>query len=106
MIKRDVIIYAVNHRIIKKTHKYVIGFTSTVEEEIYIGTNSGNNSWWEAIDKEMMNVGIAFKIFANWEKSPSGWNNVSGKLFFDMKMELTRKVRWLLYGHNTPYPIW
>ena len=60
--KRDVIIYEVKHCIIKKTHKYSIKLSTTVEKAIEIDKNNGNHFWWESIEKEMLQVGIVFEI--------------------------------------------
>ena len=35
----------------------------------------------------------------------AGWSHVTGHLVFDVKMDFTRKARWVLDGHKTPNPI-
>ena len=35
-------------------------------------------------------------------KHPPGRSKVTGHLVFDVKMDFTRKARWVLDGHNTP----
>ena len=52
----------------------------------------------------MTNVGIAFTILDNGINPPPGWRKASGHLVFDVKMEFTRKARWVKYGHLTPDP--
>ena len=49
----------------------------------------------------MYNVGIAFEILGEGEKAPSGWSLVTGHIVWDVKMDLTRKARWVLDGHKT-----
>ena len=38
------------------------------------------------------------------EHAPVAWRKVSGHLVFDVKMDFTRKARWVLDGHKTPKP--
>ena len=52
----------------------------------------------------MTNVGIDFTILDNGIKPPSGWRKASGHLVFDVKMDFTRKARWVKDGHRTPDP--
>ena len=49
----------------------------------------------------MTNVGIAFTILDNGINSPPGWSKASGHLVFDVKMDFTRKARWVKDGHRT-----
>ena len=52
----------------------------------------------------MTNIGIAFSILSEGEKAPVGWIEASGHLVFDVKMDFTRKSRWVKDGHRTPDP--
>ena len=54
---------------------------------------------------EMYNVGVAFEILEEGQKAPIGWSKVTGHLVWDLKMDFTRKARWVLDGHQTPDPI-
>jgi hypothetical protein len=38
-------------------------------------------------------------------QAPVGWSKMTGHLIWDVKMDLTRKTRWVLDGHKTPNPI-
>ena len=49
-----------------------------------------------------MNVGIAFHNLERGEEVPNGWSKVTGHIVFDVKMDFTRKARWVLDGHKTP----
>ena len=57
-----------------------------------------------AIQKEMKNVGVAFELLENNEKVPVGYAKASGHLIFDVKMDFTRKARYVLDGHKTEVP--
>ena len=52
----------------------------------------------------MTNVGIAFTILDNGIMPPPEWRKASGHLVFDVKMDFTRKARWVKDGHCTPDP--
>ncbi len=45
---------------------------------------------------------VAFDILGPGEKPPPGWTKSSGHLVFDVKMDFTRKARWVKDGHRTP----
>ena len=52
----------------------------------------------------MMNVGIEFEVLEHSENVPVGWHAVTGHIIFDVKMDFTRKSRWVLGGHQTAEP--
>ena len=52
----------------------------------------------------MTNVGIDFTILDDGIQPPPGWGNASGHLVLDVKMDFTRKARWVKDGHCTPDP--
>ena len=52
----------------------------------------------------MTNIGIALYVLSEGEKAPVGWIKASFHLIFDVKMDFTRKSRWVKDGHCTPDP--
>ena len=52
----------------------------------------------------MTNVSIAFTIIDNGINTPPGRRKASGHLVFDVKMDFTRKARWVKDDHCTPDP--
>ena len=52
----------------------------------------------------MHNLSVAFEILPNVAPVPVGWKKSSGHLIWDVKMDFTRKARWVKYGHRTPDP--
>ena len=66
---------------------------------------NGNNFWVKSIEKEMINVGIAFEILDEAKSDSVGWSKESGHLIFDVKMDYTRKAQWVLDGHRSANPI-
>ena len=65
---------------------------------------NGNKHWTKAIELEMHNVEIAFEILGEKVDAPKGWKRASGHLVFDVKMDFTRKGRWVLDGHKCADP--
>ena len=102
--KRDIILAAVKSRIRKKTHKYGIEIPTSVAHAYAIDQKNGNTFWRDAISKEMTDAGIAFKILEESQATPVGWSKATGHLVFDVKMDFTRKARWVLDGHKTQNP--
>ena len=54
---------------------------------------------------EMYNIGVAFEILDDEKTAPTGYTKVSGHLIWSVKMDFTRKARWVLDGHKTPDPV-
>jgi hypothetical protein len=100
--KRDVIVSAVILRVQHTSSKYGIELPTLVRNAIKIDQKNGNTLWQDALSKEMGNVCIAFEIFGPGVKAPPGWHKVSGHLILDVKMDFTRKARWVKDGHKTP----
>ena len=100
--KREVILYAVKSRLRKTTHKFGIEIPTSIKDAERIDLENGNNFWRNAISLEMHNVGVVFELLKEDQKAPHGWNRLTGHLIFDIKMDFTRKARWVLDGHKTP----
>jgi hypothetical protein len=60
--------------------------------------------WQQALEKEMLNVGVAFEILEPDEALSVTWHKVTGHIIFDVKMDFTQKARWVLDGHKCPDP--
>ena len=85
----------------KKTHKYGIQIPRTVKEAYELDRINGNTMWGDAINKEMTNNAVGFTILEDDEPLPVGYTLQTGHMIFDVKMDLTRKARWVLDGHKT-----
>ena len=103
--KRQVILSALKKRIRKTTHKYGIEIPTSVEHAFELDRKNGNNLWKEALEMEMYNIGVAFEILEDGKTAPAGYTKVSGHLIWSVKMDFTRKARWVLDGHKTPDPV-
>jgi hypothetical protein len=100
--KQNVIVSAVNARVPKTSYKYGIELLTSVKHAIEIDQTNGNTLWQGALSKEMGNLCVAFEILGPGMKVPPGWHKALWDLVFDMKMDFTRKVRWVKDGHKTP----
>ena len=102
--RRNAILSAVKSRMRKKTHKYGLEIPTSIEHAKAIDKANGNTLWMDALKKEMYNVGVAFEILEDGAPAPKGWNKASGHIVWDVKMDFTRKARWVLDGHKCPDP--
>jgi hypothetical protein len=102
--KRDAIVKAVKSRSRRKTHKYGIEIPRDVKHAYELDRQNGDTFWSDAIAKEMHDAGIAFEIMEDDQPLPVGFRKVTGHMIFDVKMDYTRKARWVLDGHKTPPP--
>ena len=103
--KRDIILSKVKARIRKTPQKYGIEIPTSVSHAMAIDKRNGNTLWKDALEKEMTEVGIAFEVLNDGQHAPVGWRKTTGHLVWDVKMDFTRKARWVLDGHKTPDPI-
>ena len=103
--KQEIILAKIKARIRKTTHKYGIEIPTNIKHAFEIAKANNNTFWRDAVAKEMTEVGIAFEVLEHGEKAPKGWSKVTGRLVWDVKMDFTRKARWVLDGHLTPNPI-
>ena len=102
--KQQHIISAVQQRVRKNTHKYGIKVPKTIEEAYTLDKANGNNLWRNAITKEMQNVSVAFEILEKEEELPPSYKLATCHIIFDVKMDFTRKARYVLDGHRTDDP--
>lgn len=99
--KRKIILSKVKARIRQTTHKYGVEVPRDVKQAYAIDTKNGDNKWRDAIAKEMREIGVAVEILPSGKQAPVGWSKVTGHMVFDVKMDFTRKARWVLDGHKT-----
>ena len=102
--KMKVIVSAIKSR--RVSHKYGVEIARSLVHAKELDKKNGNNLWMKAYDKEMSNVSVAFEILDEGEPVPSSaWKKSSGHLIWDVKMDFTRKARWVKDGHRTPDPV-
>lgn len=102
--KRDMIIASITTRLKRSTHKYGIEIPRNIEHAKEIDKKNGNTLWMDALGMEMDNVEVAFDIQEDGTPIPVGYKKASGHLVWDVKMDFTRKARWVKDGHKTADP--
>ena len=104
--KRDRIIAKVTKRFNKVTHKFGIEIPTSVEHAYAIDKKNGNTVWADAIEKEMLNVRIAFKTLSDDDVVPPGYQKMSCHMIFDVKLGegFRRKARMVAGGHQVECP--
>ena len=103
--KKDRSIAAVTSRVRKSTHKCGIKISNFIKHAEEIDRLNKNTLWQDALKLEMTNVEVAFKILEDNEHVPPGYRKSSGHIIWDLKMDFTRKARWVKDGHRTPEPL-
>ncbi len=102
--RRERIIKAVKNRYWKRTHKFGVEVPKTVEQALALDKETGTDLWRAAIDKEMKNVTIAFEFLDEESQVPVGYKWIPCHIVFDVKMDFTRKARYVAGGHMTEAP--
>ena len=102
--KRDRIIATIKVRASKKTHKFGLEIPTTVKRALEIDRETGTDFWRKAIEKEMHHVLCAFEILADGAAEPRMSKRIPCHMIFDIKMDFTRKARFVAGGHMTDTP--
>ena len=107
-------------RVIKKTAKYWrtkskfgIELPHSVEEAYALDDKNGNTFWRDALKKEMGNVKIAFRahekhtyeeVKKGLAPELKGYTEIECHVVFDIKLDFTRKARFVAGGHKAEAP--
>jgi hypothetical protein len=104
--KRDRIVAAIKTRVKnrKKDYKFGIEIPSTIERALEIDRETNTTFWTDAIAKEMKHVFPAFNILDKGCKAPPGSKFIKCHMNFEVKMDFTRKARFVAGGHMTDPP--
>ena len=111
--KRNRIISKVKSKYWKTTHKFGIRIPKTVEEAIQIDDDTGTDLWKRALSKEMSKVRVAWKTIDTYTPQQVregkaatliGYQEIKCHVIFDVKMDFTRKARFVAGGHMTTTP--
>ena len=74
-----------------------------VQNAMDLDRKNGDTFWMDLLVKEMGQLNIAFQYLEFGEKAPpDGWFEALGHIISDVKMDFTRKARWVKDGHKTP----
>jgi len=112
LCKRNRIIAKVKSRYWRTTHKYGIRLPHSTEEALLLDKESGTDFWEKALAKEMTNVQVAWKVKEGTPEDVEagkvsemiGYKRIRCHVVLDVKMDLTRKARFVAGGHLTDAP--
>ena len=111
--RRNRILAKVKTKYWRTTHKFGIRVPKSVDEALQIDRENGNTLWYDAIQKEMKNVRVAFKVWEEGDVDEAkrgqklvGYQQIRCHMIFDIKMDglFTRKARFVAGGHTTDTP--
>jgi hypothetical protein len=102
--KKQRIIQKVKSRYWQRTHKYGVRLPKSVAEALALDKENNNTLWYNAIQKELKNVKVAFHFLTEEEQTPVGYKEIPCHIIFDVKMDFTRKARFIAGGHKTDPP--
>ena len=111
--KRTAIISKTVPKYWRTTHKFGIEVPKTVERAYEIDKENKNDLWHKAICKEMDKVCIAYKshdkhtpqeVRDNKAPELAKYQEIGMHIIFDIKMDFTRKARFVAGGHTTDTP--
>ena len=103
--QRAQIISRLKSKIVKKGKtKFGIQVPGSWEEAVKIDGANNNRLWQDAIDKEYRNAQVAFKVLSCGDRPPPGYNEILCHLVFNVKLDMTRKARYVAGGHLTDVP--
>ena len=111
--KRNRMVNKVKKKYWRTTHKFGIRIPKTVAEALQIDRENGNTYWADAIAKEMGKAKIAYvhmegvtpeDVRANKVDQLRGFQEIKCHIVFDVKMDFTRKARFVAGGHTTETP--
>ena len=110
VLKRNIVISKLKGKYWRTTHKFVIKVPKDLKEALEIDRIMGTDFWRKAINKEMSKVKVAWK--ADEKFTPEqvrsrktneyiGFQEIGCHLIFDVKMDFTRKARFVAVSHTT-----
>ena len=101
---REVMTSQVTSSVRRITHKNGIKVPASLKHVAEIDSRNKNTFWRDTIAKEMKSIHISFHTLETGKVTPIGHNRTSGHMPFDVKIDFTRKARWVLDRHRNPLP--
>jgi hypothetical protein len=102
--KRDKIVASIKTRHKKRDHKFGLEVPRTIQRALQIDQETNTNFWALAIEKEMKHVRPAFTILDVGANPPLASKCIPCHMIFDIKLDFTRKARFVAGGHVTDPP--
>jgi hypothetical protein len=85
-------------------YKFGIRLPRDIADARNLDRINGNTLWMDALHKEMNGVMIAFEPQPEGETHVPGYKKIPGFIIWDVKMDFTRKARYVAGGHRTEPP--
>ena len=113
MRKRSRMINKVKKKYWCTTHKFGIRIPKSVAEVLRFNKEDGTDLWSSAIQKEMTKAKVAYAVVdgvtpemvrSNQVPQLRGFQEIKCHIIFDVKMDFTRKARFVAGGHLTEAP--
>ena len=112
--KRNRIISKTKAKYWRTTHKYGVRLPKSVAEAMKLDAINGNHFWEESINKEMKKADVSYEprddvtpeqIRRGEADDMKGFQEIKCHIIFDVKMDFTRKARFVAGGHTTETPV-
>ena len=112
--KRNRIISKTKAKYWRTTHKYGVRLPKSVAEAMKLDAINGNHFWEESINKEMKKADVSYEprddvtpeqIRRGEAEDMKGFQEIKCHIIFDVKMDFTRKARFVAGGHTTETPV-
>lgn len=104
--KKERIIAKIKTRYFRREQKFGIPLPKSVAEAYDLDKESGTTFWSDAIRKEVGgNIMPAIKILDEGKVAPVGYQKIPCHIVFDIKMDFSRKARYVAGGHVTEPPV-
>jgi Reverse transcriptase (RNA-dependent DNA polymerase) len=102
--KRHRIIHQLKTRYLRREEKFGLPLPKSVKEALAIDRDTNTSFWSDAIKKEMSVILPAVKILEDGITAPVGYQMIPCHMVFDIKVDFTRKARFVGGGHVTKPP--
>ena len=93
--KKERVKKAVQHRIQKKLMKFGVQISGSVEKAYILDEENSNDLWRRAIEKEMKNVMVAFKLLQDNKHLPVRSKEIPYHNIYDVNLTLQGRQDWL-----------
>ena len=112
--KRARIISKVKAKYWRTSHKYGVQLPKTVEQALQIDKDTNTSYWRDALNKEMKKAKVAYQEMEGCTPDEvrrgevpelTGFQEIKCHVIFDVKMDFTRKARYVAGGHMTEAPV-
>ena len=112
--KRSRIMSKVKAKYWRTTHKFGVRLPKSVNEALRMDAENKNTFWKDALNKEMGKAQVAYKEVPGADPKDArkgkvdaltGFQEIRCHIVFDVKMDFTRKARFVADGSKTEAPV-